>query len=914
MSENIHKFLATHRAADGTHHTHVSMVNPKGRFSLSHIQLENFWELYCDAIFAGFDNIVLGIAEKPNHFIPILADIDIKLIEDDKSNFGEKLYTEEHVIRVIEAYQSAIRLTIDDITDLDLTCVLLEKPLYRTHKNKTTFVKNGFHLHFPYIFLNKIEQDIHIIPRVKHALKELRIFSDIGIDDSSIVVDKSSLNVPWLLYGSRKDGDEMSSYKLSKIYDHNLKLIDLEKAFTNYKLYDYREKLINISTNVEYYLPRILSVLQANRHTFRIKKDTVSLLKQNQRSIEAEINNEDEVDKTVRYKAMSIADKLKVSEKLLPLLSLKRAQDRNEWITVGWILFNIGEGSNEAFQQWCQFSARDTATYDEDVCLFQWERMTRRNLTLGTLKYMVSLDSPEEYKKYKNEVAVHHFKQAVQGSHNDIAKVLFCRYGDQFVCSSIATKTWYQFTNPCWEEIEEGTFLRERMSDELANEYRDFGKDVWFEANSFDNQKTESNAKKEEVKYVERLICNLRSAPFKNNVMRECMEVFYDKSFKSKLDANPYLIGFKNGVYDLEKNAFRDGRPEDFLSRCMPIEYKDFTETDDKVIAVYDFLEKVFPDTSVRKYFMDHASDVFVGGNSQKVVLFWTGDGDNGKSVTQSIFEKMLGPYAVKFSTTLITGKKTQTGSANPELARAGNGVRWAVLEEPDGDEQINIGMLKSLSGNDSYWARDLFEKGKSTREILPMFKLIFICNKPPKFNYADRATWNRIRVIPFEATFVRPGEECPETYEEQLQQKRFPMDTEFSKKIPDLLEAFAWVLLRHRQNITSRFEPEKVILATDSYKRQNDIYRQFIDECLRKDANSSLSLMEMYYSFKEWFKESCPNTTIPIKNEFRDYFTKHWGQPEEGIRWNGYRFRSMNESSSKQPVSSSSAVPDLLS
>jgi hypothetical protein len=125
---------------------------------------------------------------------------------------------------------------------------------------------------------------------------------------------------------------------------------------------------------------------------------------------------------------------------------------------------------------------------------------------------------------------------------------------------------------------------------------------------------------------------------------------------------------------------------------------------------------------------MDQSSDIFVGGNHQKVVIFWTGEGDNGKSVTQSIFEKMLGPLAIKFSTTLITGKKTNTGAANPELARAGGGVRWAVLEEPDGDEQINIGMLKSLSGNDSYWARDLFEKGKATREMTPMFKLIFIC------------------------------------------------------------------------------------------------------------------------------------------------------------------------------------------
>ena len=30
--------------------------------------------------------------------------------------------------------------------------------------------------------------------------------------------------------------------------------------------------------------------------------------------------------------------------------------------------------------------------------------------------------------------------------------------------------------------------------------------------------------------------------------MKEAMEVFYDDKFCNKIDANPYLIGFHNGV------------------------------------------------------------------------------------------------------------------------------------------------------------------------------------------------------------------------------------------------------------------------------------------------------------------------------------------------------------------------------
>ena len=73
---------------------------------------------------------------------------------------------------------------------------------------------------------------------------------------------------------------------------------------------------------------------------------------------------------------------------------------------------------------------------------------------------------------------------------------------------------------------------------------------------------------------------------------------------------------------------------------------------------------------------------------------------------------------------------------------------------------------MKELSGNDTFFARGLFKEGG---EITPMFKLVLICNEPPQLHNSDKATWNRIRVIPFEATFC---DDAPDTYEEQLRQK----------------------------------------------------------------------------------------------------------------------------------------------
>ena len=110
---------------------------------------------------------------------------------------------------------------------------------------------------------------------------------------------------------------------------------------------------------------------------------------------------------------------------------------------------------------------------------------------------------------------------------------------------------------------------------------------------------------------------------------------------------------------------------------------------------------------------------------------------------------KECSDYSVKLPTSLIVGKRTQASAACPELVRAGNGVRWCITR-PDKKDILNIGILKELSGNDTFFARGLYKEGS---EITPMFKLVLICNDPPQVPYSDKATWDRIRVLPFEST-----------------------------------------------------------------------------------------------------------------------------------------------------------------
>src|SRR5690606_28218150 len=149
------------------------------------------------------------------------------------------------------------KLVVQDISYNDLICFVLEKPHYFVNVNGTQYVKNGFHLHFPYIFLDKKDHQVFLLPHILERVKESKIFYNLGIEDSSTLIDKQYCTVPWLMYGSHKPDN--FPYKLSYILNEDLETISLKDSLKNYSLYNSKELLIDISNNEEYYLPRILS-------------------------------------------------------------------------------------------------------------------------------------------------------------------------------------------------------------------------------------------------------------------------------------------------------------------------------------------------------------------------------------------------------------------------------------------------------------------------------------------------------------------------------------------------------------------------------------------------------------------------------------------------------------------------------
>ncbi len=96
-----------------------------------------------------------------------------------------------------------------------------------------------------------------------------------------------------------------------------------------------------------------------------------------------------------------------------------------------------------------------------------------------------------------------------------------------------------------------------------------------------------------------KLINDLAKKCQNNGPQMSLMKVIEDMigidNLNDKMDQNKQLIAFTNGVYDLSLFTFRQGLPEDYITRQMTIPY-DITLTmeNPKVIKMLNFLKKYF--------------------------------------------------------------------------------------------------------------------------------------------------------------------------------------------------------------------------------------------------------------------------------------------------------------------------------
>jgi P4 family phage/plasmid primase-like protien len=842
--------------------THTCCGPPYGSYNIPISKLEKFYKLYIKAIIDGHN---LHITESRKKTSPIVIDLDFK--QNLKHN--KRFYTEENIKKVINLFNMRIEKYID-IPHHKLQAFVFEKkePVNRSNK-----INDGIHIIYPYICINT--DLIHIIrASIIKKIESKKYFQNIPHQNSlEDVFDKGVIDkTNWCLYGSSKPNNH--PYKLTKIYGYDLSELDIDE----YKQSDLPELL-----SVRKYSDRDILPLK-DSVDIKILKDKILDLNGKNNEIQKKIN--DDIQKEIVIDNIinnSSKEDIETAKILTNLLSSDRSSNYNDWIRVGWCLFNI---DNSLLNNWIEFSKRTTENkqFKEGECEKLWKTFKKKDLGLGSLYHWAKDDNLDGFLEYKKQKISKIIGQSVNGTPYDVAVVLHEMYQDVYVCASLKNKTWYQFENHKWVEIDEGHTLRKKISTEIVNEYSKLGSELYIQVGQAEGVEKEALLKK--IGMLHKIINDLKRTGFKKDIMAECRDLFYNKYFLEKIDENRDLLCFKNGVYDLENNYFRNGTPDDYLTLCTNINYIPYDEDDDNIKETYNFFRQLQPNEEMNMYVLTLLASYLHGHTPDEKFHLWTGSGSNGKSKSIELVQMAFGDYAGTLPIALLTQKRSASGTATPEMAMT-KGKRFCVFQEPEETDKIRVGLMKELTGGDKIMARQLF---KEPIEFIPQFKLLLTCNKLPYIPSNDGGTWRRLRVVEFGSKFV----DKPKAPNE------FKKDAYLKLKFEMWKEAFMAILIHifaeYKKN--GLVEPKEVTKFTDKYQESSDVYLEFLNESIEKtdDKNDYLTINAMYCIFKSWFKEGYSDRKAPGKREFKDYIVEKYKDSVKDNNVYGLSYASNND------------------
>ena len=853
---------------------------------------------------------------------PILVDIDLRY----NYNVSKRIHTKDHVFDIVCLYLEELQKIYQFDDNVKIPIFIFEKAdVNRVEEKQIT--KDGIHMIIG-LQADHITQCI-LRDRILNRISET--WTDLPITNTwDEVFDKgiSKGHTNWQLYGSRKPGH--TPYRLKYVYEIKVDANDGEimTPMIEPSIFETEENIMKLSVRyknhstlfmtsefIEEYEKQkgIGGTQQRKKPSQNVFTNTVLVSHENVLNI----RSKEQLETAVAYFLESIQPtEYELKESYDYTITLPETYyglgSFTKWMRVGWALRNI---SDRLFIVWVAFSAQVPNFDYSDIRNDLWERWIKfdmnnpNGLTKRSIMHWSKQDAKEKFKKIHEESIDYYIDQTLEkmieyneGAESksvkgcgdyDIAFVLYHMFKDDYVCVSVKANIWYRYKNHRWAEIDSGTSLRKAISDELRIAYNKKATNTQQKMRSFQGEKDSSIYKNFQKKmgFILSICDRLARTNDKKNIMTEAKELFYDGTFLQKLDVNPYLLCFNNGVVDFKLKEFRKGRPEDCLSKCTNIDYDQNwknKESNKKIVEeIEDFMHKLFPNPDLHRYMWDHLSSTLVGVCANQTFNMYIGIGQNGKSVLVNLMEQVLGDYKGDVPLTLLTQQRTKIGGLAPELVQL-KGVRYAVMQEPSKGDKINEGIMKQVTGGDPLQARAPYMP--QTISFIPQFKLVVCSNEFLEIKSQDHGTWRRIRVVDFESLFTdNPKSDDPE------KPYQFKLDKHIKEKFDYWKEIFAAMLIE-RVYITNGLVEDcpKVLASSNSYRVRQDYIAEFMDDRVKSSKNGCIQKTQLIIVFKDWYNTNYGGK-VPNHREVTAYMEKVVGKLINGL-WHGVKIKYDND------------------
>ena len=295
------------------------------------------------------------------------------------------------------------------------------------------------------------------------------------------------------------------------------------------------------------------------------------------------------------------------------------------------------------------------------------------------------------------------------------------------------------------------------------------------------------------------------------------------------LDTHPMRLTVANGTLDLVTGTLGPARPEDFITKRVPIMF----DPGARCPRWDAFLKQVVPDAAVRGFLQKAVGYSLTGDISEQCMFLLLGVGANGKTTFVEIVRRVLGDSAHQADVATFLDRLQQGGPRNGVAGLCG--MRFVTSSEIGENRRLNESLMKTLTGSEPISASRIYER---EFEFHPTFKIWIAANHKPVIRGADEGIWRRLRLVPFTANIA------PDKQDHHLREK---LETE----LPGIL---AWAvqgcLAWQREGLG---ETETVTVATKQFREESDEIGQFIAARCTRDDTKSTPAGALYTAYEAW-------------------------------------------------------------
>jgi P4 family phage/plasmid primase-like protien len=475
------------------------------------------------------------------------------------------------------------------------------------------------------------------------------------------------------------------------------------------------------------------------------------------------------------------------------------------------------------------------------------------NITINGVKNNDELIEFQKINIYDDEKINELVYEGLDGEASSFAEIIYYFYKNKFNYGE--DENWYIYENHKWKNIgKKNIKLRYFIQSTIKETYSKLID--YYVKNDYNEQK---------IKAIKEIIYKSKNTITKNNIMTELIDMYSERNnpnrdFVKKLDLHnysQYLIGFDNGVYDLQKFEFRDGKFDDYITMTVGYNYSD--KHTDKYNDLIKFLEDIQPNKEERDYMLFYLSIALVG-NILELFTILSGVGRNGKSKLIELTKLTFGDYFASVQSQMFTRPRPDASSPDPGLLHLLK-KKIVIASEPEKkNSQLNSGFIKFITGRDSTTLRNCHSNDMI--DFTAKFITLLICNDIPECDEIDAALCKRLRCIHFPTEFVA----------EPKKQNQKKINVNINENFDHWKLDFILLLIEYYKKYkeTNELKTTKNILKwTDQYKEDTNLYLQFLNENTEENKDGHIHCSILYATFKEWFRTNNPNTKIPSNKEF---------------------------------------------